>query len=670
MLLLVIIYLLVHLAASLIMTPLLWGADSWSIYPFYISVILIVLGFLTLTAKFRDPFLNLLDKAGKKLKDYHFWLLVLVLGLALYIFSQTTYFLGDGFLRISDTEKGVIFSGAEPLDTYIHNISHYIVNLLLFDDMANSFSGEVIYRFISILSGIWLLFIIRKYSRSLFPEDSFSASWIMGMVIFSAGFSQLFFGYVESYTILAVTLTLFLFSSINMLKNSEFILAPSVYLSLSFLLHPLSIILFPALIYSYSYVIKDRKILNYLKVLLIPVIFISAMLLIFNWGGFKVSEFFKAYGEKSRFLPVLTNNENIGILSFEHLSDIFNQIILVFPALIGIPVVIMNRKALGNIFSFLVFSVILLLIPAFIIKSELGFARDWDLFSLFAIPATVLVAYAVIIMKENRAKMSFIIIGISLLHTIPWILLNADEELSVNRAEQLATTEHWSGYAKSLIYNDLSKYYYKKKNFEKAFELIERSYDNEKNPRFLWTLASLAEKTGKLDKAIKYFNILSTIDDRRIDALTKLVNINMGIENYTEAEKVLLKILESEVNNAKMYFMLGVTYVKLKDYEKALLAFRNTQNLDSTANLAIAGLAENANDVKNYDEAGSYYRILLESEPENPILNFNLATVYFYQKKYDLSEKYIKIAENLGFDSSLVRSLRNDIKNDTTKQAR
>lgn len=665
------IYLLLHLTAAFSGNQAFWGVDSWGYYNGVYIFLFFISGSIVIIPGINDKIADFFAKTGNKLSKYPFWLLSVFVCAILLLLSQDTYFLGDGLLRISETEKGVFFTGAEPLDTFIHNITHYVVNALLFDDASDWFSGDIVYRYISIISGILVLFAIRKYYRNKENNNNSPDSMIMGMVIFSAGFAQLFFGYVESYTLLALTLLLFLFSTISMLKKNEFSYTPTVFFSLSILLHPVSGLLFPAMLYSYYLILKDKKYLYLSKVIAIPALFVLVLLVVFGLGGLTPDKIIMAYSEKSRLLPMFSNGEYYGIFSLGHLTDIINQILLVFPAIIGIPLIFSRKNTiLKPVNSFLALSSLLLFVPLVILKPELGFARDWDLFSIFSIPLTVLVALRLIHLKEKRAVKALIIIGISLIHTLPWIGVNADEDMSVLRAEKLASADYWAKYSKSLLYNDLSRYYYHKRNLEKALELSEKSYENEQNPRFLWSLASLAEKTGRIDKAIRYFTILSGDKKHRPDALARLADLHLGSENYNEAKNVLLQITEYEQDNPKLYFMLGVAYIKMNDFNNALNAFKNAKYLDSTANIAIANLAENANNAKKFDEAGSYYRILLDMEPANPILNFNLAAIYFYKKEYRLSEEYISKAEKLGFDSTLVYSLRNDIKNDTLSKTK
>ncbi len=671
MFLIAVLYLLLHLIAVFTYSPLLWGIDSWAYYNYFSVMLFLFAGLIFIVPGIRQKTASILKKYERSASRIPFWLLITISAIIMLLLSQDTYFLGDGLLRISDTERGIFFSGAEPMDTFIHNTLYYGINALIFDDRAEWFSGELIYRLISILCGILLIFSIRKYYTSRIEDKSNGDALIMGLVLFTAGFAQLFFGYVESYTVLALVFVLYLFATISMLREKHSSYKPSFYFAFGIILHPVAALLFPSLVYSYSKLPGNRKKDLIIKVLAVPFVFVALLLLVFNWGGLSPAGILRAYSEKSRLLPVFTNEEYYGILSLEHFIDIINQILLVFPALIALPLLKAKNSGIpGAVNTFLLLCTLLMFIPLVIMKPELGFARDWDLFTLFAVPLSVLAAIVLINQKENRFMKSMMVIGISLVHSLPWIYLNSDGLMSAKRAENLASTEHWAGYAKSLLYNDLSRYYYNKKNLEKALELSEKSYEYEQNPRFLWSLASLAEKTGRVDKAIKYFTLLSNDQKYKPDALAKLADLHMGIEDYVKAKDVLIQILGYEQDNPKLYFMLGVSFVKINDFDNALKAFKNAKNIDSSANMAIANLAEIASDSRKYGEAGKYYKILLDLEPENPILNFNLATILFYQKEYSLSEEYIAKAEKLGFDTSLIKSLRKDIIKDSLSDKR
>ncbi len=663
---LIIAFLALHLVAAYFPGLGFWGADMWSYYPVYVPAVLILIGIALTSGKLPGKAAVRFGKIGDSISKYPFWLLVVIAGVALFSLSQSTFFLGDGYLRLSDTQRGVYFSGAEPLDTFLHNIFYTAANSLLFDDAGSWFTGDTSYRIISILCALGLLLSLKRYGNKLFPENPAGSAWIIGLLLFTAGFSQMFFGYVESYTIVTYSILLFLLSSIHMIKSREYSLLPSLFCALSILLHPVSAILLPSLFYAYSKVITERKAIQYAKPAILIVILTGLLLGLFTMGGLTPSEMFNAYTEKSRLLPLFAGDGSYGILSPGHLFDIFNQVVLAFPAVFALPLLFRRSGSEDNYYArFLLIVSLLLFVPLLAVNPELGFARDWDLFSLFSIPLTLWVGLQLVNSKENRLKNTYLVVIVCLLHTAPWIGVNASEAMSVDRAERLAGTPYWSGYARSLLYNDLSEYYYKKKNYEKAFTLIEKSYENEKNPRFLYTLGCLAEKTGKTEKAESSFQLLSRDKKFGFQALSKLINIYMAQSKYQKAESALKQILLIDNKEPKFHFMLGVTYIKLNRFDDALQAFADAKIYDTGANMAIASLAEAANNSKNYDEAEKYYRILLVFEPKDPILNFNLATIYFYTKRYDLAEEYIRVAESLGFDRKLIGSLRNDILRDT-----
>lgn len=649
-----IIYLLIHFLAIWCDSSLLWGVDSWSYYPPIISILLLITSTILIFISFNHYFLDIVKKISDFFRKIPFFIWIIIFGLLLIFLSQKLFMLGDGLLRIRNTQAGYMFSPAEPMDTWLHTWLFKTLKPLL------NITSADIYIITSIFSGLISIIGVRFYLKKIFPQSYYKRLFI-GLSFFLCGSVQLFFGYVESYSIMVCFIILFIFSTINHLEKETFSIVPMLFLSLGTIFHPLAIVLLPSALYFYMKVINRIKISKARAYILLSLAFVFPILLmfgLFSLQGYDLSKFFTT-AKADFFLPLLSSAHTYGVLSLEHLIDILNLIFLTSPSIIAIHLI---KKTKFKSKWFLLISTISLLIFSILFKPDLGFSRDWDLFSILAFPLSILVIFSIVNI-DNNLKNSYvlILIFVSLFHTMPWVINNSNEELSLKRAENLANTYFWSPHSKAILFDEISQYYYDKNMLNKALEFMEKAYYYEANERFLYSLGVINNELGNKDSAIAIFEKLKYSGYMKYNVNLFLGNIYFEKNRYDEAEKCYIEALNINPQNENIAFNLGIIYYSSNKLIEASNYFKTALRINPNNLETLKYLGQIYFDLKNYKDAAQVFRKADVLKPTDSNINYYIALCYANLGLFQESLKYLEKSKSYGLDSISYYELHSSI---------
>ncbi len=617
------IYLVLHFIASFGADPYLWGADSWGYFSPFFAIVFLVVGILSVVPSVKGKAADFLVALSKKVVKVPFWLYGAVFAAVFYALRSATYFLGDGYLRIRNVEKGAFLSASEPLDTFFHRILYNLSN------PAFGFTGADVYAFVSLLCGATFILAFYYYLRKILGDSvkAFLATSIVSL----SGVVQLFFGYVESYSLAAVFLSLFVLSSYSSIKLEKLSVLPAVLYGVALSLHSQSIFFLPALIYCYWVAFRKDKNLGKLLISASALLFVVAFSL---WivslytGQSVLAEYLETAGDRA-FLPVFGGESGYGILSSWHIIDILNEIILILPAIVAVPFVVKNYGAkLKREDVFLLVASAFYFVFMLIFNPKLGFARDWDLFSCFAIPVSLFFSIVIVKNEKNMRTALVTVLVVSFLHTLPFVIVNSSEEYSLKRAESFAEFPQFSEKAKALLLDELSYYYRENKRYKDALRTSEKAYEFEKNNRYLFRNAML----------------------------------KMRLKKYEGAERDLRFLEENDYKLAEIYNYLGDISFDKKDMPKADYYYSKALKKDSTIISAINNLGLINLHTKNYEESIRHFKSSLNYYSKDPRLFYYLSVCYVNLPNLDSALKYAELAGEKGYKPQIVESLKRLIK--------
>ena len=656
MIVLALLFLAIHLFTAINPNPYLWGFDSWVILPDFAAVLLFLAG----AALILPPVRNSLNGSVNQLEKYSskapviLWLIIFAA--LFYLLRQSVPMIGDGPLRIRNAETGVLIIAAEPLDTFIHTFAYQQLNNFF------TISAEKVIEWTSILAGLGAISGSFLYLRKIFERRNHAN--FTGLTLFTSGTVLLFFGYVESYTILAAFTILFLLSSLYMLQENRFKITPAVFLALGMIFHPLGILMLPALFFAYYKVIKDNE-GSFTMWLITAAIFISAAALLSAITLASDKNPLTIISDLTADSHILTPfSTEYGIISWQHFLDIINQIALTIPAIIALPVIIKNYKSVrkGDDIKFLYWAAGGGLFLLLFFKSDLGFARDWDLFAISAFPLLILIALIIIkLPRKDLFRYSFPVIFISLIHTVPWIILNSNEEAVISRAERLAETPWWTEHAKANYHDELAVYYFEKNNKEKAYEHFKLAYQNQGSERLLFSYAGAAYKTNRLQEAAELYQKLLPTGYSEQQVNNFLAEIYFNMDSLAQSEKYFKNVIMMNPQKTNAFFNLGVINNELGDYDESIQYFERAIKLDPAREDAWIYLGVLHFSMGNYSRALEIFQKVLEFRPRDPKVFYNLASIHSSMGNYRQALELIQKASEMNILDNDLRQLNENI---------
>ena len=271
---------------------------------------------------------------------------------------------------------------------------------------------------------------------------------LMAGLLLSLGMMQLFFGYVENYTLPAAAIMLFLWLAARTLVGKTPLWITAAALGFVNALHPSTLNLAPALLLLTALSARrsgwPRSLLQTAAPLLLIGLGVVAMM---ETGGHGLQTLFSSDrpgGGDGRWLAPLwattTRWEHYTMFSWEHLLDIVNQQLLSAPVSLA-AVLLCLAAARGQVKAlldsaapahtgfgrFLAVAAAGSLLFILLWNPDYGGQRDWDLFSLSSLPLTALAGLLLgRSLSDERARLeaALALVGLSAFHTAAWIFQN------------------------------------------------------------------------------------------------------------------------------------------------------------------------------------------------------------------------------------------------------
>ncbi len=380
----------------------------------------------------------------------------LLLTLAFFTFPIVHTRWGDAFLIAKalawpDPAQRLSYSWQAPLDVFLHS------QLWLYGHAHFAWKNALmVYRLVSPIAGILYLMVVLALTRS--------ASGAMALLTFglltTLGLLQLFFGYIENYSLMAVGVLAYLWLALDALAGKKPLWLAATVLAVTHATHPSTIVLAPSLLYC-GWQVTNRAtsknstqrnqllFYNVLQIALPMLLVATATVGLMTSGGHGLQALLttdRPGGSDARFFVPLwktsTRWEQYTMFSWLHLRDFLNEQMLVapvvLPALIWLSISEkfiewrwgqVNRPAARwpPATIFLMMAALSYLLFTWVWNADYGGQRDWDLFSPVALPATLwLMAGLARWLPDRRYLWAGImpLLMVQCLHTTAWIYQN------------------------------------------------------------------------------------------------------------------------------------------------------------------------------------------------------------------------------------------------------
>jgi hypothetical protein len=374
----------------------------------------------------------------------------------LYLFRIRHLRWGDAYIltkAIPHPDVRLTYVWQAPLDVWLHAKAWALGNRLFgWPDPIPA------YWIVSVLAGaafIWTLLGLANWLE----RDKIAQVILIGLIA-TLGTMELFFGYIENYTIMTLGVLIAIWLALRALKGEIAVIWPATALAITHAFHPATIILAPCLLYvAWAAAHRDAQsttaevpglpgsqgrqqaaFLRNLAGIAIPYVLVFlGTLALMSAGRHGLDALlgadFPGGGDRRWFVPLFrttTRWEHYTMFSLGHLLDIVNEQLLVapvvLPGLLLTAIVAWRRLPRRDpAVRLLVLMSACYLLLAVTWNPDYGGQRDWDLFAPAALPMAVLLAYLLPqALPEGEALKAagWALVTAQAFHTVAWIYQN------------------------------------------------------------------------------------------------------------------------------------------------------------------------------------------------------------------------------------------------------
>ncbi|RME54348.1 MAG: hypothetical protein D6790_16830 [Caldilineae bacterium] len=386
-----------------------------------------------------------------------FWLLgaaALALFGSFFLFPIVHTRWGDAYLLSRalawpDPELRLTHSWQAPLDVFLHSQ----VWLHFHQVLGWGADAAPVYRLLSPLAGgLYLLAVL-----GLAQEDAQTPNWLTFGLLSSLGVIQLFYGYVENYSFAAAGILGYLWLGLRTLRGKAPLWLAALILAVTNGLHPSTVVYAPSLLYlgwrawrrPSAHGAEGQPAWRIALTVVGPMFLVAGgVILLMETGGHGLGALLtddRPGGGDGRWLvPLFTTStrwEHYTMFSWPHLRDFLNEQMLVAPG--ASPALLITALFMGMAWlvgdkqkqallgkdtetRFLLWAAGCHLLLTWVWNPDYGGQRDWDLFSLAAIPTALLLARTLPRVLSRRAltPATLPLLLLQALHAAAWIYQN------------------------------------------------------------------------------------------------------------------------------------------------------------------------------------------------------------------------------------------------------
>ncbi len=527
-------------------------------------------------------------------------LVVLIALVGFVLLSTARHFLGDGYPVLENLEAGIwINSPRAPLSWALIRALH---------DVCQPYwkTAENTYRMYSYASGV--LYVLLAFPVAGAIGKTGRDRSIVFAFLLTAGYIQLFFGYVEHYPLYMPGLLLYLFLGLQALKLRLTLFAPASVLGVLIALHTAFTVFAPSLVFLAYRAFRQRPDLipswknaltKFAALCCVPVT--AAFFVGLCDIGFEA--YVSRMGGRN-FLPLFSEPGYLSqyrIFSPAHVLDFLNQQLLAAPA-VCMSLFLVDRKNFA-IRPFLAVCAFLPLLFTFVANPEIGAFRDWDAFSLPALPLTLWTAAAFLESKNtgnSRFDTAFVICGAAALHTLAWVGVNSSA--SATHARFIHLTGRLTGSAGVNSWTVLGTFHEARKNDPAALRAYKRALRvDPTNPNRWLIVGNFLRTTGRHTIAIKYYERAVALIPADAIPYLKLGSVHSDLGQFDSAIEYTRKAIALDPNLAVAHINLSTIYRKTGKFDKAV------QHLEKAAALR-------RNDAEIHEHLAEMYQDMGENE--------------------------------------------------------
>ncbi len=521
--------------------------------------------------------------------------------LLFWFFRVKTFFLGDGYLCVRNlpianaTKQWALAFKREPLVGFAAlQLYHFFVSF------GSSAPAEEAYRWMSILSGIG--FVLVAWALIRYLSVNRVERILLLVLLLASGASQLFFGYVENYSLAYTGILLFLFFGFAYAQGKISIVWPIAMFGIILTLHFGTLVFLPVLILLISLAVRRKQAIKLVASLILMSIVCAVLLLICGYTPELLQSVFeKTGGHLMSWSGSITRAQAYTVFTWNHFVDIVNFLILSYPAAVILFIVVLvlfwkKPKPIGIEVWFLLLTALCGLAFIFALNCELGMSRDWDILVPISVgvPIAAVTLWTTIAEEKDIRQRVLVIVGILLLlHSGVFIGVNADEQRAMARFQVLQDENYWSKHGRLDAYDELAVYYAEHHEYHQAVQYYTRYVTLDSTNKRLWKNLVWAHISVRdTNRAIEVYQTMIRLGMEDSDMLTNLAILFIDQCRFTEALTILKHAEELAPTSPLIKCNIGIVIAESEKAEKkALPYFLAAIRLDTTFSKAYLNAA-------------------------------------------------------------------------------
>jgi len=469
--------------------------------------------------------------------------LLILYGATLWLLRARTHFLGDGMIWITGLREGKLPLPVEPLSGAVWQVASAALR-----QMAAPVESLAL---VPLLLGLAAAVLSWRIARAITAEQGeFLAAFFLLMTL---GTGQLFFGYIESYPVLAVAILAYLWAGLRSAKGGGGALLPVLAFAIAVASHLLALYLAPSLLY--LIVRGEPSRLRRAGLIGLAVLLPTAILLLLGSSPGQWAHTLDLATRAARTGAAAAGTVRpYGIFSLDHLVDIVNEALLVLPVplLLLLTVALAGRgSAPGNHpeRAFLILAAGAGVLGLSLLVLPVAAAQDWDLYSMLLLPAGVLGVWAGRHVYGSGGRwIRAGVVSLSLGSFLAFILVNADASAGERRYRVLVGPgAKITDFARWYAFESLAHYYRHRGDYALAMGYVDLLLRTQPNNARYWGMGG---------------------------------EVLMGLGRYAEAIPLLEEGVRRDPNRATTRTNLGIAYTALRRYGEALEQFREAVRID------------------------------------------------------------------------------------------
>ena len=455
----------------------LWGLHFLAYYPWPVVMVLLGLaGLVLLTGFSRVRWRGLLPELPAVMRFSPLqWdaIVALICGILFLFFSAATALLGDGQLWLNEIQAGTsdYLRNRAPLTLFLLHTLYSWLN------PPTGIGAQRLFALTSVLAGAAAVMAWLKLARYV-RMDRLTCI----LFTFAWGGIALFFGYVETYVLIAAIITWMLVLMVISVQEGEFSLFVPVLGVLAVGFNLAAVVFLPAVAaYLWRMLFKRPLTLKYVLAYCVGLIAL-AVLAYFGFGWYKGTDI---------LLPLWPTTEAFGDAVFTegHLAGLANSLGLVAGAFVVLVVAYASMEQKHGFLwddekLILLLALVFPLAACIMHNPQIGMARDWDICAVLLVAAPVI---SLVIWDsaapfiDSPGRIRALLVVWLLLLVIPWIGVQASESRSIARFKDLLRLEP----AKSESgWDYLSSYYFRRDRIDEWGQCNFEAMRYSNNPRY------------------------------------------------------------------------------------------------------------------------------------------------------------------------------------------